>query len=435
MRDLAFSGAIAIDQTFKKATTSDMRRYGYCKLVNTKQLNMKPMKTYLLPIFYAMFIAISCGAQVYAQQAWVGRTTGDLPYIEYSDGMVRLGADKMTFIDTGVRVMVLDSVENRYKIKLSKNWQAYIPKHFVSRSTPLLDSVTSDDILSGSWHLSAKDNYDVLTISLPDRLPYRSFQLIEPNKIIVDVFGVISNTTWITQLKKARIVKNVYREQLESEGDRIHIDLEGKQNWGYSIDYDNKALRISVKHAPTKKGIKNLFIAIDAGHGGNSKGAVSPNGSEEKAYTLRFAKELQTLLHKKGVKNVYLTRAEDIDIATTDRVLKLRTVKPDLLISLHLNASSKTDVKGVSTYYHHNGSREVSKYILDEMLDLGLNEFGLIGNFNFLLNSPTEYPNSLVEIAFLSNPEDEQRILDEKFHKQTADKIYKGIVRWLKEVQ
>lgn len=393
------------------------------------------MKTYLLPIFYAVLIAISCITQVYAQKDWVGRTTGDLPYIEYSDGMVRLGADKMTFIDTGVRVVVLDSIENRYKIKLSKNWMAYIPKRFVTSGHQLSDSISSTDVLSGSWHLSAKDNYDILTVSLPDRLPYRSFQLAEPNKIIVDVFGATSNTTWITQLRKARIVKNVYREQLENDVYRIHIELEGKQNWGYFIDYHNKSLRISVKHAPAKKGIKNLFIAIDAGHGGNSKGAVSPNGTEEKTYTLKFAKELQTRLHKKGVKNVYLTRTEDIDMATTDRVLKLKAVKPDLLISLHLNASSKTDVKGVSTYYHHNGSREVSKYILDEMLDLGLNEFGLIGNFNFLLNSPTEYPNSLVEIAFLSNPEDEQRILDEKFHKQTADKIYKGIVRWLKEVQ
>lgn len=396
---------------------------------------MTPMKTYLLPIFYVVLIALSYSEQVYAQKAWVGRTTGDLPYIEYSDGMVRLGADKMSFIDTGVRVVVLDSVENKYKIKLSNNWDAYIPKRFVNCVNQLSDSITSSDILSGSWHLSGRDGYDVLTVSLPDRLPYRSFQVVEPNKIIVDVFGAISNTTWITQLKKARIVKNVYREQLENDVYRIHLDLEGKQNWGYFIDYVNTSLRISVKHAPAKKGIKNLFIAIDAGHGGNAKGAVSPNGTEEKTYNLKFAKELQSLLHKKGVKNVYLTRTEDFDITTTDRLLKLREVKPDLLISLHLNASSRTEVKGVSTYYHHNGSREVSKYILDEMLDLGLNEFGLIGNFNFLLNSPTEYPNSLVEIAFLSNPEDEQRILNGKFHKQTADKIYKGIVRWLKEVQ
>jgi len=370
-----------------------------------------------------------------AQEPWIGRTTGNLPYLEYSDGMVRLGADKMTFIDSAVRLVVLDSVENRYKVKLSHNWQAYIPKRFVARGSQLKDSVIAADFLTGSWHLSGKDNYDVLTVGLPDRLPYRSFQMLEPNKIIVDVFGATSNTTWITQLRNAQIVKNVYREQLEKDVFRIHIDLKGDQNWGYNINYSNKSLRISVKHAPAKKGIKNLFIAIDAGHGGGAKGAVSPNGTEEKIYNLLFANELEKLLRKKGVKNVYLTRNEDVDIATTDRVLQLREVKPDLLISLHFNASSRPEVKGVSTYYHHIGSREVSKYILDEMLDLGLNEFGLIGNFNFLLNSPTEYPNSLVEIAFLSNPDDEKRILDEKFHKQTADKIYRGIVKWLKEVQ
>lgn len=393
------------------------------------------MKKRLLPIFCCLFTLCSIQHQAAAQEAWVGHTTGDLPYLEYSDGMVRLGADKMTFIDTAVRVVVVDSIENRYKIKLSQNWEAFIPKRFVKRSVAADDTVAKESFLSGSWHLSGKDNYDVLSLTFPERLPYRSFQLTEPNKIVVDVFGASSNTTWITQLRNAKIVKNVYREQLEKDVFRVHIELEGKQNWGYSINYSNKSLRVSVKHAPEKKGIKNLFIAIDAGHGGSSKGAVSPSGTEEKIYTLRFAQELEKLLRKKGVKNAYLTRTEDVDIATTYRVLKLRVIKPDLLISLHFNASSNTNVKGVSTYYHHNGSRAVSKHILNEMLDLGLNEFGLIGNFNFLLNSPTEYPNSLVEIAFISNAEDEKRIVDSAFAKRTADKIYKGIVKWLKEVE
>ena len=392
------------------------------------------MKNYIISILCLFLIVLSNHA--FAQETWVGRTIGDLPYMEYSNGMVRLGADKMSFLDTGIRVIVMDSVENRYKIKLSQNWEAFIPKQFVKPSTQSSDMILANNsFLSGSWHLSAKDNYDVLSVSLGDRLPYRSFQLTEPNKIVVDVFGLSSNTTWITQLSQAKMVKNVYREQLEKDVFRIHIELQGKQNWGYSISYSNNSLRILVKHAPTKKGIKNLYIAIDAGHGGTAKGAVSANGTEEKVYNLKFAKELQKLLEKKGVKNVYLTRTEDVDLATTDRVLKLRAIKPDLLISLHLNSSSKKEVKGVSTYYHHNGSRSVSKSILDEMLQLGLNEFGLIGNFNFLLNSPIEYPNTLIEIAFLSNEEDEKRVLDEKFHKQTAEKIYQGIVKWLKEVQ
>jgi N-acetylmuramoyl-L-alanine amidase len=67
------------------------------------------------------------------------------------------------------------------------------------------------------------------------------------------------------------------------------------------------------------------------------------------------------------------------------------------------------------------------------MLDLGLNEFGNIGSFNFSLSGPTEYPNCLVEIAFVSNEEDEKRIMDPKFHKQVAKQVYKGINDWLKE--
>lgn len=364
---------------------------------------------------------------------YIGYTSGELPYLEYSDGKVRLGADKMGFVDTAIRLVIVDSLADRYKVQLAGNWQAYIPKKNLAK-IQRVHKVDLFNQLSGSWHLTGRDGHDLLSVTFSERLPYRSVQLSDPNKIIVDVFGATSNTTWFTQLKNAQIVKNVYHEQIEQDVFRVHVELEGKQNWGYSLQYRGNALQLEVRHAPKKRRIQDLLIAIDAGHGGSAKGAVSPSGVEEKEYTLKFALELQKLLLKKGVKNVYMTRTDDIEVTTTDRVLKLREIKPDLLISLHLNASSNTSVKGVSTYYKHAGSKKVSKFILDEMLKLDLNEFGLIGNFNFLLNSPIEYPNTLVEIAFLSNEEDEKRILEPKFHKQTADKIYQGIKKWLKSI-
>jgi N-acetylmuramoyl-L-alanine amidase len=69
------------------------------------------------------------------------------------------------------------------------------------------------------------------------------------------------------------------------------------------------------------------------------------------------------------------------------------------------------------------------------MLELSLNNFGNIGAFNFALSGPTEYPNCLVEVAFLSNADDEKRILDEKFHNGVAKKITKGINDWLRELR
>jgi N-acetylmuramoyl-L-alanine amidase len=65
------------------------------------------------------------------------------------------------------------------------------------------------------------------------------------------------------------------------------------------------------------------------------------------------------------------------------------------------------------------------------MLKTGLKEFGNIGHFNFSLSGPTEYPNCLVEVAFLSNAEDEKRILKPSFHTEVAQKIYVGIKQWL----
>jgi len=66
------------------------------------------------------------------------------------------------------------------------------------------------------------------------------------------------------------------------------------------------------------------------------------------------------------------------------------------------------------------------------MLKIGLKDFGNIGSFNFALSGPTDYPNCLVEVAFLSNPEDEKLILDPDFHKAVADQIVEGIKDWLK---
>jgi N-acetylmuramoyl-L-alanine amidase len=63
-----------------------------------------------------------------------------------------------------------------------------------------------------------------------------------------------------------------------------------------------------------------------------------------------------------------------------------------------------------------------------------LNNFGNIGAFNFALSGPTEYPNCLVEVAFLSNAADEIKIRDERFQKNVARRVSRGIKSWLKSL-
>jgi N-acetylmuramoyl-L-alanine amidase len=349
--------------------------------------------------------------------------------MDYGLGTDRLGGAKMTYLDTGVLVKVIDSTNDVYKVQLAAQHIAYLPKiNFKPDTTNQLKPF----YLTGSWRVSGDSAYDYVTIGLPERLPYRTQQLIYPSRIAIDIFGATSNTNWITQLKTVKEIKNVWHEQLEDDVFRVYIELKHAQHWGYFVYYNNNALTVRVKRQPEKLKVKDLCIAIDAGHGGSNAGASGITTSiKEKDYTLLMAKELESYLCKKGA-NVYMTRTEDTDLSMIDRTLLIRQQDPHILISLHLNSSSNTAVKGTSTYYRYIGFRPLSESILTRMLSLGLNNFGNIGSFNFSLSGPTEYPNCLVEVAFLSNAEDEKRIQDPSFHRDVAKQIYKGIEDWLK---
>jgi N-acetylmuramoyl-L-alanine amidase len=101
---------------------------------------------------------------------------------------------------------------------------------------------------------------------------------------------------------------------------------------------------------------------------------------------------------------------------------------PDLLLSIHLNSSDDPlRTSGVSTYYRYPGFKNLSLDIYKRILELGLKEYGNTGAFNFMLNSPTEYPNALIETLFLSNPDEEAKILDESFQQKMVDKIVLGV--------
>ena len=374
-------------------------------------------------------ISLHLHAQPAENKYLAGKIKGELPFLEYGLGADRLGGAKMTFLDTGIVVKVVDSTIINYKVQLSKNHFGYLQKsNFQEDSNIKIQPY----YLTNNWLVSGDEKFYYVAVTLDEKLPYRSFQLINPSKIVVDIFGATSNTNWITQLTSAAGIKNVYYEQIEDDVFRVIIELTHTQHWGYSIYYEENKLVIKIKRQPRQLTLQNLKIAVDAGHGGTNIGA---NGVatriQEKNYTLMIAKELEKALVNEGA-NVFMTRNTDETLTMPERISLLKSEDPDLLISIHLNSSEKADVKGVSTYYRYIGFRPLSQYILESMIQLGLTEFGNIGSFNFGLNGPTDYPNCLVEVAFLSNKEDEKLILDHEFHVAVACQVTDGIKKWLK---
>ncbi|MDP1762513.1 MAG: N-acetylmuramoyl-L-alanine amidase [Sediminibacterium sp.] len=387
-----------------------------------------------LPLLACLLLIVcQSGAQITTTPYLLARSTGKLPALAYGLGEDRLGGAKMGYIDTNILLRVIDSAENRYQVQLSRYHSAYIDKSFIK---PDSAQIEKSFYLTNSFMAKGDSAFDYVSISMEERLPYKTYMEINPSKIVVEIFGVHSNTNWITQLQSLQEVKNVYYNQVEDDVVRVTIELQHRQHWGYSIGYKGKVLQVKIKRQPAKTDIRYLTIAIDAGHGGTNAGAGGSVAMyQEKQYTLLFARALQKYLRKKGVKKLIMTRTTDTTFDNKDRILFLQQQNPDYVISLHLNSSGNTEINGVSTYYKHIGFRPLTVTLLKRMRELKLNEFGNVGNFNFALNTPTDFPNSLLEIAFLSNEDDEKKIIKPKFQEDVAKKIYLGIVDWLKLVK
>lgn len=373
-------------------------------------------------------ITLNCFSQS-TPSFFFARTTGKMPFLEYGIGDDRLGGAKMTYLDSNILVKVIDSFQTDYIVQLSKNHTAYIDKRNIVK-----DTARSKQHITGSWKVYGDSLFDYVNVSLNEKLPYRSIQQINPSRVVVEIFGVQSNTNWITQLSSVKEIRNAWYEQQEDDVMKVIIDLKHKQHWGHSISYEGNKLVIKIKRQPKIPQLRYLTIAVDAGHGGDNSGASGVTTKVlEKDYTLLMAKQLQAALIKKKAK-VFMTRDKDTSLSMIERNEMLKNANPHTLISIHLNSSSRDSIQGVSTYYRYIGFRPLSVPILKRMLTLNLKEFGNIGAFNFSLSGPTDYPNCLVEVAFLSNKEDEKKILSPAFHKAVAKKIVEGIEEFLKNL-
>ena len=358
----------------------------------------------------------------------VALTKGRLAHLEYGLGDDRLGGAKVGYLDSNVLLSITGKAGNDYRVQLTPSRTAWIPDDLVElqpygRFTPasLTDkiSVYGDSV------------YDYVKINLFARLPYQSFQQLDPSRVVVDIFGATGNTNWITHLQSAKEVKRVEYEQVADGQFRVFIYLAHPQHWGHQLYYAGNSLVVKVKRQPETLQLRGLTIAVDAGHGGTNNGAVGATGIYEKEITLALSLKLKKALEKEGAK-VIMTRETETFFDNKARILFYRDSMPDLLLSVHLNSSEDPfRVSGTSCYYRYPGFSTLSGAIYKRLLGMGLRDYGHTGSFNFMLNSPTEYPNALIETLFLSNLEEEALVLDPAFQQRMADGIVDGLKDFL----
>ena len=223
--------------------------------------------------------------------------------------------------------------------------------------------------------------------------------------------------------------------------------------------------------------IRLITIAIDAGHGGEDPGAKGANGSYEKDITLSIARRLKGMIDKTENMRAFLTRDGDYFIPLHERVNRARKVQADLFVSVHADAFIKPHARGSSVFAlsEKGATSAAARWLaknendadliggvklavsdvnlkrtlidlsqtaqISDSLKLGravLDEIGGINQLHkpyveqagFAVLKAPDIPSILVETAFISNPEEEKRLIDDAYQDKMAAAIVNGIKRY-----
>ena len=232
---------------------------------------------------------------------------------------------------------------------------------------------------------------------------------------------------------------------------------------------------------PRDKTDRLIVIALDPGHGGEDPGAIGPAGTQEKDVVLQIALKLRDRLQGLEIKGnpvrVFLTRDADFFVPLQVRVEKARRVQADLFVSLHADAFYTPNPQGASVYAlsDRGASSAAARWManqenksdrvgginikvqdahvqralfdmsttaqINDSLKLGgalLGEIGRVGKLHkprveqasFAVLKAPDIPSILVETAFISNPQEEARLLDPNFQDRLAQALQRGITRY-----
>jgi len=221
-----------------------------------------------------------------------------------------------------------------------------------------------------------------------------------------------------------------------------------------------------------------IIVALDPGHGGEDPGAIGPSGLREKDVVLAISLQLRERLNGVPGMRVMMTRDADFFVPLHERVRKARRVQADLFVSIHADAFLRPEARGASVFALSTGAatssaarwmaeRENSadlvggvnagavkdKQVLRAMLDMSttaqikdslklgnevLSRIGLVGRLHkngveqagFAVLKAPDIPSILVETAFISNPEEEDKLRDPAYQRQLVEALATGIRRY-----
>ena len=331
-------------------------------------------------------------------------------------------------------------------------------------------------------HFSSLD-YTRIVVDLSSPAEFSKNRLSNPDRIYFD----LKNSSIAKEIKTHLpvgdgIVKTIRASQFNDDTVRLVFDIEEITDSKSFIIED--PVRLVIDLYGKGKGTDNRVLAvtkkrivIDAGHGGHDPGAVGPNKLYEKDVVLDIAMKLKRILSADPMNEVYLTREKDVFIPLEERTAIANRKNADLFVSIHANASPRKQAKGVETYLLNwtddeeanrvaarenkislkkmkemNSQMDTVGAILsglmrenkrDESIKLanyiqrsiisGLDDnYGDVPDLGvkqalFYVLFGAKMPSILVEVSFISNPEEEKLLSQDEYRMNIAKAIAEGL--------
>ena len=211
------------------------------------------------------------------------------------------------------------------------------------------------------------------------------------------------------------------------------VRKEQKKKEGIFSELLDKPKKKQTKEKPSTTSIskiKNRVVVIDPGHGGLDTGALR-GLTLEKDLTLSIAQKVKTILKEAGMKKVLMTRYEDKTLSLEERVEYANKKDADIYVSIHINASVKSEIKGIETHYYTQSGYKVAQVIHEELLDnVDAEDRGLFKSKFYVINH-TKAPAVLLELGFISNEQERSSLTSEKRQTDSAQAIADGIINYL----
>lgn len=334
--------------------------------------------------------------------------------------------------------------------------------------------------------MSAGDDSTRVVMDLSAPTDHRIFVLQDPDRIVVDLTRAEIATT--TFPRETGVVARIRSGKRDGGILRVVLDLttQSVQPRSIILPPDDKSghrlvidlfpeNRVAAKPvAVVKSAHRDVLIAIDPGHGGIDPGAIGRKGTREKNVVLEIARRLEKQINAQPGMRAILTRDNDFFLTHRERMKRARDQRADFFVSIHADAFKDKRANGASVYAlsatgatneaarwlaeRENAADLIGGVSLDDkddmlasvLLDLSQNaaisaslsagslvleELGTsnrvrrqeVQQANFLVLKSPDIPSILVETAFISNPDEERRLLDPAHQDRLAVSLMRGI--------